>query len=525
MKRIDELHKKAVQALNRGQLKDLERYAQGMLQLDVQHADAWFLLSFALSSSGRIRDALKAVDRAIQLAPEFEDYRAQKARYHSVIKEEAATREAVQLALHAGAKKALSLDTLGVALTSVGDYEEAVALLERAVLAEETHPQFRFNLATALQFLGRDDEAKFQYREAIRLKPDFARAYWSLSELDKERVDPALLVDLEAQLARPGLNEADQLYFAHACSRVYEKNKEYEKAFGVLASAKQRWRQRLRYDFQNDAVLFDALEQHFSGEAPLAVPDASAGEGMIFVVGMPRTGTTLLDRIISTHTQVRSLGELPHFAIAVRKAVASHSPRTLDIEVIEKAMGSDMAVVAKGYLDNLREQSSNSHRLIDKMPLNFLQVGFIRKALPAAKIVCLQRHPLDTCLSNFRQLFALNSSYYHYNFMLEDIVRFYIRFQKLMAFWERTFPGTIYTLDYEALTAGPERTLKPLFAYLDLPWEAEVLNFHAQSSAVATPSAAQVREKLYTRAVGRWKLYDAHLAEAKNLLDAANIPY
>jgi hypothetical protein len=159
------------------------------------------------------------------------------------------------------------------------------------------------------------------------------------------------------------------------------------------------------------------------------------------------------------------------------------------------------------------------------MPLNFLYLGFILRALPAAKVICVRRHPLDTCLSNFRQLFAVNFSYYNYHYDLGNTARYYILFHQLMRHWESLFGGRLLELSYESLARSPESTLSDALAYLDLPWDPACLRFHERRSAVATASAMQVREPIYTSAVGRWQHYAKQLAPAMSLLDAAGISY
>ena len=197
----------------------------------------------------------------------------------------------------------------------------------------------------------------------------------------------------------------------------------------------------------------------------------------------------------------------------------------LDEEVIRAAVGASQEAIGADYLQAVRARGHAAGRFVDKMPLNFLYVGFILRALPAAKIVVLRRNPLDTVMSNFRQLFAINFSYYNYHYDLMDTALYYVQFHELMTHWQTLFGERIYTLSYEQLTSHAEEETRALLDYVDLPWDPACLSFHDNPGAVATASTMQVREPIYTRAVARWKKYEAHLGDVKRLFDRHNVRY
>jgi hypothetical protein len=184
-----------------------------------------------------------------------------------------------------------------------------------------------------------------------------------------------------------------------------------------------------------------------------------------------------------------------------------------------------MADLGGSYAGMLGDRVPTGKYFIDKLPLNFFCVGFIMAALPAAKVICLRRNPLDTILSNYRQLFALNFSYYNYHYDLADTARFFVEFDRLMTFWQSQFRERFFQLHYESLVEEPESTIREVLKYLQLDWEPECLEFHQQDGAVATASASQVRQPLYSTAVARWKKYEKHLAPAMEVLDKAGIDY
>ncbi len=212
---------------------------------------------------------------------------------------------------------------------------------------------------------------------------------------------------------------------------------------------------------------------------------------------------------------------------AVKRCSATRSPRTLDEEVIERSLAAPPGCVAQHYTAAVRSRLGASEPapryIIDKMPLNFLYLGFILRSLPAAKVICVRRHPLDTILSNFRQLFAVNFSYYNYHYDLGNTARYYILFHQLMQHWREVFGGRILEVAYESITTDPEATVRSALTYLDLPWDDDCLRFHERKAAVATASAVQVREPIYRSAVGRWQGYAQQLAPAAALLKSAGI--
>ena len=519
-----ELHQAAVQALNRGAYERAAVACRRLLELDPRHADGWFLMGMVAAANMRVGKALELVDQAIALSAPNAEYLAQKAKLHTMLNQIERGRSAAIKAAELHPEDVLTLDTLGVVLTKTGDYAAARPLLERAVGGAPQKAQFHFNLASAAQFLGDADAADEHYRSAIERAPDFHRARWALSELHKNAGPAADARELQALLEGQELRADDELYLSHALATEHEKLGDYDAAFGVLARAKQRRASQISYSVKRDERIIEAMEKAFPvDEAPTV--SASQGDNAIFITGMPRTGTTLVESILASHPEVTSLGELQDFALAVKWASNTKSKLVLDEDVVAAAGQADMQEIGADYLARLGSRLPESGRFIDKMPLNFLYIGFILQALPAAKVVCLRRNPLDTCLSNFRQLFAINFSYYNYAYDLTDTALYYVLFDRLMAHWQARFGDRIYQVKYEALTAEPEVQVRALLDYLELPWHPDCLAFHETARPVATASTMQVREPIYQHAVARWKKYDAHLADVKSIFERHGIEY
>jgi hypothetical protein len=240
---------------------------------------------------------------------------------------------------------------------------------------------------------------------------------------------------------------------------------------------------------------------------------------------MPRTGTTLVDRILSSHPDVGSAGELQAMPLAVKEAAGTSSRVVVDAETIRASLRADALALGERYMERAapHRPAGKSH-FVDKLPANMLYVGHIAQALPRARIVCLRRNPMDTVWSNFKNLFAPGSAYYFYSNDLLDTARYYARFDRLMASWQRRFPGRVLELQYEALVADQEGETRRLLDHCGLSWDAATLAFHENRAAVATPSAAQVRRPINADAVDRWRVHAEALEPVRQFFASQGIP-
>jgi hypothetical protein len=302
--------------------------------------------------------------------------------------------------------------------------------------------------------------------------------------------------------ARVGRN---RLLVGYALAKELEDIGKADNAFSTLSAANAEHRRTLAYDFARDAANFDAIEACWPRLAAAKAPTAPQ-DSPIFVIGMPRTGTTLVDRILSSHpdVDVESAGELQAMPLAVKRLAGTPGPHVLDPDTVLRAATGDMAALGRDYLQRAAHyRHGAAPRFTDKFPGNFHYLGFIAQSMPNAKIVCLRRHPLDTVLSNFRNLFAVSSRHYDYSYDLADIAAYYARFDRLMAFWHAVLPGRVHELRYEDLVADQEGETRALLAHCGLGWDQACLAFQDNAAPVSTPSAAQVRRPIYSESVGR----------------------
>ena len=494
-----------------------------MLRLEPQHADGHFLLGIAAAGLGDFRTAADAIARALRLAPGRADYHAQHARCLTMLQRDRAARDAAEQALALEPRDALTLDTAGVVLARVGAYERAADAFRRATALEPGRADFQYNLGTALRFVGDFAGAASAFERAVEIDPRFYRAYSVLAEVRPAAPDNGRIERLRKLLTTVGSDVDGELHLRHALATELEALGDYAAAFAELAAGKRRKRAAVGYDFAMDRALFErataVCDAGWLASAGPGCPDASP----IFVVGMPRTGTTLVERILTSHSQVSSVGEPPSFAIEAKRAARHASPKLLDPALFAAVPELDLTALGRGYVDSTRELRGAAPRFVDKMPLNFFFVGLIAAALPRAKIVCVRRNPLDTCVASYRRLFATGFAYYRYAYDLADIGRYYIHFDRLMRHWHGLLGPRLHEVEYERLVAAPRSETERLLDYLELDWEEACLAFHRNRSPVATASAVQVREPLHGRYVGRWRRYAGHLGGLIEQLRAAGI--
>ncbi|MBB6124054.1 tetratricopeptide repeat-containing sulfotransferase family protein [Sphingobium subterraneum] len=478
-----------------------------------------FLRGMEEAKAGRVHGGIAYLRDAVAADPQGE-YRAQLARMLTLVRQDGDAAAVLQDAERALPTDALSRDTMGCVYARLGDHAAALGHFMQAVRMQPHNSEFRYNLAVTLNFLGRADEADAALETLISQAPGHARAHHLLASLRKQ--DAARNhVDRLARLYPTARDPRDRLLLGYALAKELEDIDRPTEALDTLCAANAEHRQRLDYSFTRDAAIFDQIE----GAWPLPVSDADApADDPIFIIGMPRTGTTLVDRILSSHPAVESAGELQAMPLAVKRAAGTRTPTVLDPATIAAAAGASMADIGVDYLRRASDHRRNSAaRFTDKFPGNFLYAGFIARALPAAKIVCLRRHPMDTVLSNFRNLFAVGSRYYDYSYDLLDIAAYYARFDRMIAFWREALPGRVLELHYEELIADQEGQTRRLLDHCGLPWSDACLDFHANAAPVSTPSAAQVRRPIYRDSVARWKRHAQVLEPVRRFFEEAGV--
>ena len=510
-------------ALRRGDLPAAASAAQALAAQQPERAAGFLLLGITAAEAGQHARAVPLLEAAIAREPSAEAL-AHLAKLLILLRRDGAAADAAERALALECDDALTLDTIGCVLARLGRHEASLAPFAAAVARDPGNLDYRYNLAAASGFTGRVTDAREHYEAILADDPGHARAHYALAILSRQSPAANHIPRLEAALAAadaPG----DGLRIRYALAKELEDVGRAREAFAHLSAANALHKRALRYDFSQDEAIFDALEALFAASTPVLSPHADpAGCPAIFVTGMPRTGTTLVDRILSSHPDVQSAGELQAMPLAIKALAGTASRTVIDPDTIAASRDLAPGDIARAYMARAEHhRPPGSARFVDKLPANFLYIGHIARAFPQAPIVCLRRAPMDTVWSNYKNLFASQSAYYAYSYDPMDTARYYRRFDRLMALWERLFPGRVLQLSYEALVADQEGETRRLLGHCGLDWNEACLSFHENKAAVATPSAAQVRRPLNADAVGRWRAYEDELRGVADWLEAGGI--
>lgn len=408
--------------------------------------------------------------------------------------------------LYAQAEADTNLGQQVAALYSqIGCHDKAYNLYLSARALDPADLSLAYNAATAAIAVGRLSEAEKWLDEVIEGKPDDYDAYYNRSTLKKQIGDHNNIAEMEQLLKAeiPDLKGAVQLFYALA--KEYEDLGQYDTSFQHLTRGANLRASMLKYRVDDDVATIQMIREAFSSTV-LARPEVNEDvPGPIFVVGLPRTGSTLVDRILSAHSDVASLGEINDLAQAI---VTLAGPVQSKADLVLKSASIDVEKLAELYQASTVERGHSKPYLLDKTPSNFLYIGMIARAMPNAKIVHVCRHPMDSCFAIYKTLFRMG---YPYSYRLEDVADYYAAYHGLMRHWEATMPGRIINVSYEDLVGNFEFEVRRLLERCGLSFQSDCLSFHQNTSPSATASAAQVRTPLYSTSVGRWHSYAAAL--------------
>lgn len=515
---LSDFHKKAQLALRQKAYEQAHRYCLLILKNDPRFADAWFLLAMIAAEHGQASKAIELIAKALSLAGTNAEYLTQLARCKVMLHDHVGALQSAAAAEQLKPASAFLLDTLGVIYSHIGMHHKSAELFKQAVEMDTGQlPGFRYNLATALNFIGDFNGARKALEHTIEIAPNAFEAHWKLSGMGGIDIGHNHIKRLNA-LKHKAQSADDKLYIGHALAKEYELLGDFEASFKALDWCKQAKLAQIDYDFAGDEMIFDCLNKAFSSSGVLSHKGCDNDEA-IFVVGMPRTGTTLLERILTNHKDVCAAGEMQHFSQVFRRHTGNLGMRLIDPLTIEAAKNVDYAQLGKDYIQSTRALTGNSKKFVDKMPLNALYVGFIVNALPNCKILCLDRDPMDTIVSNYRQLFASNQGYYDYAYSLKSAAQYYLKFKALIKLWQRLYPNNFKVVSYEKLVSNPSAQAQDVMNFCGLDWQSDCLNIAKNDNAVATASSNQVRKGIYTDSIGAWRKYQDCVGEALKVLD------
>ena len=491
---------------------------QKALQLKADHVDAHFNLGNAFNSQGHFDAAASCYEKVLQIKP---NYAEAHNNLGNALKEQGKIDPAVtayQAALQCNPNYAQAHYNLGVILEMRGRIEEAVSCYEESLCHKPDFSEAHNNLGNVLGSLGKRNAAISSYEKALVYKPDYAPAHHNLALIKKyDSVNHEDIQRIESLLERNGLKDNDSTYLHFALGKMYDDCGAYDKAFAHYQQGNELKRKTVKFDA---TVLEDFVTNHirtftrgfFKERAGFQNPS----EIPVFIVGMPRSGTTLIEQIIASHPQAYGAGELIYFEGSGRMIPKQLQTSLAYPECMTLIDQATCQLMAEGYLYVLSTYCNTALRIIDKLPSNFLHFGLISLLFPKAHIINCQRQPLDTCLSIYTQCFRSNISF---AYELSDIVSYYRQYERLMAHWRETLELPILDISYEEVVKDQERVSHQIIEFLGLEWDDHCLSFYKTDRPILTASNWQVRQPIYSRSIGRWKNYDAFLGPLKEQLD------
>ena len=473
-------------------------------------ARGWLARAHVAAARGERDSAAYCVRRAVALAPQDIStcaYAAKVLAENGVIKEAAAL---AHDALRHHPQEPELLDIIGHALTLCGDHVAARSCFERAATIPPVPSARWFNLGAAQRYAGDISQAERSFEQALQSSPTNSEAHLALANLKDADPSGKRIERLKKLLASGGFEWRAETQLQYALGKELERAGRWGEAFSAYHAGATLKRRMTRYDAQKELDAIAAIiETHHAPHNPLC---EGQGEDVIFIVGLPRTGSTLVERILGAHPGVVSKGELNDFANTLVKQVKIEAAgRAINRQAfIEAAARTDFEAVGRAYLKSAKDRFPEGERFIDKMPLNSLYVGSILQALPKAKVIHVTRDPLDAACAIYTTLFNYA---YAWSYDLTELADYMVAHVHLMDHWRKQFGDRILTISYEELVRGPEAATSELLAYCALDWSDSCLRFFEDVSPSTTASATQIRRPIYTTSIGRWRNYESELSE------------
>ncbi|WP_347262255.1 sulfotransferase [Rudaea sp.] len=478
----------AAQALELGRVDEADRHIIGLLALYPQHPEVLRLMAGAQNLRGQTQASIATLQRAIALRPDDALYlntlgSAQIAAfdYDGAI---ANLRRAVEL----DPNLAVAWYNLGLVLMRSMRVDESAAALRRAVELKPEESTARVILGDMLRAEGRNDEAIAEYRRVLAQRPEAGMAWWGLADMKTMSLGGADIAQMQAALRRANASEADLVAMGFALAKAFDDEGRYAESLQAIAQANARARQRQRWDAAAHAASVDAVLNAFT--PPRDGADAALGAEVIFIVSLPRSGSTLIEQVLASHSRVDGAGELSDLPLVLTEE--SQRRGQPFPQWVAAAHADDWQRLGKRYLERTARWRARRPRFTDKLPSNWLYIGAIRAMLPGARIVVGRRDPLEACFSCYRQRLANNE----YTRTFADLAAYWRDFDRAVKRWRELHPANVYENSYERFVTDPEATIRDLLAFCDLPFEPACLDFHKTERDVHTPSAMQVREPL-----------------------------
>jgi len=488
---------------------------------EIEYESGWYTASHLAMAIKEPLVAVRAIDRALQLSPGKPAWLFQRIECLGAMGDVAAAREsAKQLSGH-------QFDSPGICaafahrLTRLGMFAPAREHYARAVELAPGEGQYHYNLATVERFLGNIEAALAAVSRCIELRPDDDDAHLLRAGLRTQTADSNNVEALQAAYDRAADEPRRRVRLCYALAKELENIGDHEKSFEYLSEGATLRRSGMQYTPQNDLDAMQKIRETYTAEMFDGHVTGYVNAEPIFVIGMPRTGTTLVERILSSHSVVHPAGELETFAAELMKHCQMVEGEAVSraADLVPRSASIDFMALGEDYIAGTRPGTGKTPHFVDKLPLNFLYAGLIHLALPKAKIVLLERDAMDTCYAIYKTLFE---GIYPFSYDLKELATYFAAYQQLIEHWQSVMPGVMHVVKYEELVTDPKPVVEDLLSYCSLSYEDACRRFYENRHASTTASAVQVRDDLFQSSIGLWRNYEKQLEPVMEILGVSN---
>jgi tetratricopeptide (TPR) repeat protein len=487
-----------------GHLEGAAKMFEAAVSINPKYAEAHFNLGVIYQALDRLEDAVDSYMKAIAITPNYpEAYNNLGTSLYELGRIQSSI-ENLEWAIAYKHDFSEAHNNLGRSLNDFGRVRDAIKSFKEAITHNPNYTKAYFNLALSLKDIGDKEGFLKNIEKTLDIKPEWGAANYHLSQVKKHTKNDPMIFKMLSLLERDDLNMTDRVNLNFALAKSFEDIGSHSEQFKFLDEGNNLRRKELNYSIERDIILFSKIKEGFNPLPSISNQTLSKPNSLkpIFIVGMPRSGTSLVHQILDSHNEVYGAGELNSLNKSIFPFIRENNNKG------ESGFSSkDLHSIREQYLDSLMSLNVKESVIVDKMPINFRYIGFILMAFPEAKILHMKRDSMATCWSIYKSFFNGNA----YSFNQNDLAQYYGLYRDLMGFWDELFPNQIYDVCYEDLTTNQEAETRNLLKYCELEWDDNCLNFHKNMTAVKTTSSMQVRKKMYQGSSEVWKKYEAYL--------------
>jgi len=489
-----------------GQIQEALDSVEALIKDYPDEALLYNISGICYKTIGKLDEAVKSFEKALTIKPDYDKAHSNLGNVFMELGQLDTAVKCYEKACTINPDYAEAHNNLGNILMDLGQLDMAVENYEKALAIKPDYAIAHYNLGIVLKEFGQRDTAVKSFEKALAIQPNYVKAHHSLSSLKTFTENDSQITLMQSLLTTGNLSQSERIQLCFALAKANENLGNQDELFEFLHEGNRLRKEELNYSLDKSQDLFSFIKELFSALQTVKEQSPSFEPSTIrpiFIVGMPRSGTTLVEQIISSHNAVYGAGELTTLPTVVGPIARDHLTQNTNLSE------SNFLSIRQQYLDALSRFEVTENVITDKLPLNFQYIGFILSAFPEAKIVHLKRDARATCWSIYKCHFKNKGNGFAYN--LDDLAGFYGLYVELMDFWHQLYPGKIYDICYEDLTTNQEEETRKLLQYCELDWDENCLNFHTNKRAVKTASSLQVREKMYQGSSEAWKKHESYL--------------